>query len=468
MKKSKKTLFFLGILFFLFSFPTIVLGEDPEICAKKCYVGIYSSEQVEECKKNCIPTISNSVIGADQQLAGTILGELVDTGLCTGKLTESTCNQTEGKCTWSFFTCVRTADYCGTFDTEAKCNELTNCYWSSAGVCKANITVPPPTNNDPPEESEKPSNSPSTAPEKCEERSIDQCSLVINGVSCRTTVDGCVSTASSHKKTCSEYSEKKCPDEDERGNACTVKNKKCIVDTSSGDDKLYNTISCGSVEFPEGLPQFTRNLINAIKVLIPVILILLGIFDFVRAVIANDEKNMKAAQSRFIRRIIAGLAVFFVVAIVQFIFSMIKTNDNLLGCVKCFVSSKSACRNEDYSIKYACSDYKKEAACKPYDDYNNLCEWSKSKEKCIRKKKAQGCNDFSWSNCPEVDDFGDHCRKVGTEANGYCDVTASGKECHDYSYDDCPSVDSKKNACKKVGTSQNGYCDFAGYNNKVE
>lgn len=99
-------------------------------------------------------------------------------------------------------------------------------------------------------------------------------------------------------------------------------------------------VSCGlATGIPVALPTFSSNVISIVKILIPIILIFLGIFDFSRAVISNDEKGMKESQSRFIRRIISGIAVFFVVSMVQLVFNLVETDDDILGCVKCFVNN---------------------------------------------------------------------------------------------------------------------------------
>mgnify|MGYP002802591800 CR=1 FL=1 len=56
---------------------------------------------------------------------------------------------------------------------------------------------------------------------------------------------------------------------------------------------------------------------------IPIILIVLGTLDLGKAVIASDEKQVKEAQGKLVKRLIYAVLVFFVVFIVNFIFSMI-------------------------------------------------------------------------------------------------------------------------------------------------
>ena len=66
-----------------------------------------------------------------------------------------------------------------------------------------------------------------------------------------------------------------------------------------------------------------NGVLKTICILIPVALIAFGIFDLGKAVIASDEKEVKAAQSRFIKRIIYAIVIFLVPALVTFIMQIV-------------------------------------------------------------------------------------------------------------------------------------------------
>ena len=61
---------------------------------------------------------------------------------------------------------------------------------------------------------------------------------------------------------------------------------------------------------------------TAILVAIPVLLVVLIILDFVKAVAASDEKQMKSAVSNAIKRIAIGVAIFFLPLLVNFILKL--------------------------------------------------------------------------------------------------------------------------------------------------
>ena len=64
--------------------------------------------------------------------------------------------------------------------------------------------------------------------------------------------------------------------------------------------------------------QVIRNVIDLFKILIPIGLILFGLIDLGKAVIAGKEDEMKKAQGTLIKRVIYAVAVFLVVQFVIF------------------------------------------------------------------------------------------------------------------------------------------------------
>ena len=58
-------------------------------------------------------------------------------------------------------------------------------------------------------------------------------------------------------------------------------------------------------------------------IVIPIALILLGTIDLGKAVIASDDKEVKAAQSRLIKRFIYAALIFFVPMLVGVIMNIV-------------------------------------------------------------------------------------------------------------------------------------------------
>lgn len=66
-----------------------------------------------------------------------------------------------------------------------------------------------------------------------------------------------------------------------------------------------------------------KGIIPLIQIGIPIILILLGMLDLGKAVVASKEDEIKAAQKLLVKRAIYALAIFFVVLIVQLVFGLL-------------------------------------------------------------------------------------------------------------------------------------------------
>ena len=66
-----------------------------------------------------------------------------------------------------------------------------------------------------------------------------------------------------------------------------------------------------------------KGIFPIVQIGIPILLILLGTFDLGKAVLASDEKEVKAAQGRLIKRFIDAALVFFVVTLVTALMNIV-------------------------------------------------------------------------------------------------------------------------------------------------
>ena len=60
-----------------------------------------------------------------------------------------------------------------------------------------------------------------------------------------------------------------------------------------------------------------------VQIGIPLILIVLGTVDLGKAVISSEEKEVKQAQSRLIKRCIYAVAIFFITSLVSLVMSLV-------------------------------------------------------------------------------------------------------------------------------------------------
>lgn len=79
--------------------------------------------------------------------------------------------------------------------------------------------------------------------------------------------------------------------------------------------------ACGGLD---PLVSLVKNgLFPIVYILIPIALLIFAVIDFGKAVIASDEKEVKAAQSRLIKRAIYAALIFFVVFLVKAIMDVV-------------------------------------------------------------------------------------------------------------------------------------------------
>lgn len=82
----------------------------------------------------------------------------------------------------------------------------------------------------------------------------------------------------------------------------------------------------GAMDACGGLLPIVKVIVSLIKImmiLIPIALIVYGTIDLGKAVIASDEKEVKAAQSRLIKRFIYAALIFFVPVLVGVVMNLV-------------------------------------------------------------------------------------------------------------------------------------------------
>lgn len=110
-------------------------------------------------------------------------------------------------------------------------------------------------------------------------------------------------------------------------NHCLNLNKS-ITRWNYGFDLSNFNNSCG---FSDKLINWVLNILKWIKYIIPVAVIVLGMIDFIKATASGKDDEMKKAQGRFIKRLIAAALIFLVPLLVEFILPKLGFNYNSCG-----------------------------------------------------------------------------------------------------------------------------------------
>lgn len=105
---------------------------------------------------------------------------------------------------------------------------------------------------------------------------------------------------------------------------------------SSQCDKLVS----GGI--PEALTGLISALVFGIKVVVPILLVIFGMLDLGKAVMAQKEDEIKKGQQTFLKRLVAAAIVFLVIFVAQLVVSIVagQTSDGgVWDCANCIITN---------------------------------------------------------------------------------------------------------------------------------
>lgn len=94
----------------------------------------------------------------------------------------------------------------------------------------------------------------------------------------------------------------------------------------------------------ESIATISRTIIMLIQIVVPVLLIIWGMLDLGKAVMAQKDDEIKKGQQTFVKRLVAAAIVFFIVTIVGLAVKLVAPKNegaNIMGCAKCFINDSN-------------------------------------------------------------------------------------------------------------------------------
>lgn len=88
---------------------------------------------------------------------------------------------------------------------------------------------------------------------------------------------------------------------------------------------VSNSTLCDGVLIPNQLFNIVATIIKLIKIAVPVLLIIFGMIDFAKSVVAKNEDDVKKFRKQFISRVVSAIIVFVIVFVVQFAVNLISS-----------------------------------------------------------------------------------------------------------------------------------------------
>lgn len=116
---------------------------------------------------------------------------------------------------------------------------------------------------------------------------------------------------------------------------------------------MFNMLDVCIAYIDNGLPSKLAYMISLIvkvvQIGVPILLIIWGMLDLGKAVMAQKEEEIKKGQQTFIKRLVAAAIVFFVVVIVKLLVGLVADDsgsiatciDNILSCDSTSCTDKS-------------------------------------------------------------------------------------------------------------------------------
>ena len=107
------------------------------------------------------------------------------------------------------------------------------------------------------------------------------------------------------------------------------------------------------VGFPSKLAYIIHLIYVFIQVFVPILLIIWGMLDLGKAVMAQKEDEIKKGQNTFIKRLIAAAILFFVVTIVRFLVNIVgDESESITGCIDSILECEStSCEDKKNDAK---------------------------------------------------------------------------------------------------------------------
>ncbi len=107
---------------------------------------------------------------------------------------------------------------------------------------------------------------------------------------------------------------------------------------------LATYVGCGGIipHMNSTIPRLTSLVVDLIKIGVPVLLIIFGMLDLGKAVMAQKEDEIKKSQQMFFKRLLSAALVFFVFVIVELVFNIVARDEKagIWNCVNCFINNQ--------------------------------------------------------------------------------------------------------------------------------
>lgn len=135
---------------------------------------------------------------------------------------------------------------------------------------------------------------------------------------------------------------------------------------------------CGNVCIPADLANITTLLYNAIRIIVPIVLVISGMFLMAKAITQKSQDEVKKAQQLLARRAVAAAIVFLLFSLITWMLALLggtgegNETDNVISCLNSLfnynesVKTKTGTSTGVSDISYQCKLYNYDGAFQIY------------------------------------------------------------------------------------------------------
>ena len=97
---------------------------------------------------------------------------------------------------------------------------------------------------------------------------------------------------------------------------------------------------CSEIAADPNLTNVIQTIYNAIRIAVPVILIIVGMVEMGKAIASQKEDEIKKAQSSLIKKAVAAVLVFLMLSLVKILVGVAGGTDEEKGCLDTILNAK--------------------------------------------------------------------------------------------------------------------------------
>lgn len=111
--------------------------------------------------------------------------------------------------------------------------------------------------------------------------------------------------------------------------------------TDAADVSCTITEGSDAIVIPGQIAHIIALAVTLIQIFVPILLIIWGMLDLGKAVMAQKDDEIKKGQQTFVKRIVAAAVVFFVVVIVRLVVSLVAGGNGtgITACINAILDS---------------------------------------------------------------------------------------------------------------------------------